>query len=125
MIKTCIDIPRRDHMYYIVHDIIMHHNGWDIVTTVYRPNYVRFYFTYKWFQYGKVQAFKKAVKNYAKRGPYYVHTSIPKYLFAQETRPYSDKLQEAFTRSSYATIQRDPEGRDGETTVNENKEELE
>lgn len=123
MIKTYIDIPRRDHMYYIVHDIIMQHNGWDIVTTVYRPKYVRFYFTYKWFQYRKVQAFKKAVKKYAKRVTYYDRTAVPKYLFAQETRPYSDKLQEAFTRSSYATIQRDPEGRNDETTVNENKEE--
>lgn len=122
MIKTYIDIPRRDHMYYMVHDIIMQHNGWDIVTIVYRPNYVRFYFTYKWFQYRKVQAFKKAVKKYAKRVTYYDRTAVPKYLFAQETRQYSDKLQEAFTRSFYATIQRDPECRNGETTVNENKE---
>lgn len=123
MFKTYVDIPRRDHMYYIAHDIIMQHNGWDIVTTVYRPNYVRFYFTYKWFQYGKVQAFKKEARNYAKRVAYYDHTYIPKYLFAQEARPYSDKFKEAFTRLSYATIQGDPECRNGEIIVNENKEE--
>lgn len=101
MIKTYIDIPRRDHMYYIVHDIIMQHNGWDIVTTVYRPKYVRFYFTYKWFQYGKVREFKKAVKNYTKRVTYYDRTSIPKYLFAQETRPSSDKFEKALAEFSY------------------------
>ena len=93
MIKTYVDIPRRDRMYYMVHDIIMQHNGWDIVTTVYRPNYVRFYFTYKWFQYRKVQAFKKEARNYAKRVTYYDHTYIPKYLFAKETRPSSDKFE--------------------------------
>ena len=100
MFKTYIDIPRRDHMYYIVHDIIMQHNGWDIVTTVTRPDHIRIYFSYKWFQYGKVRAFKKAVKNYAKRVTYYNHTYIPKYLFAQETRPSSDKLQEALAEFS-------------------------
>ena len=101
MFKTYIDIPRRDRMYHIAHDIIMQHNGWDIVTTVYRPNYVRFYFSYKWFQYGKVRAFKKAVKNYAKRLTYYDHAYVPKYLFAQETRPSSDKLQKALAEFSY------------------------
>ena len=95
-------------MYYIAHDIIIQHNGWDIVTTVYRQNYVRFYFSYKWFQYGKVRAFKKAVKNYAKRVTYYDHTAIPKHLFAQETRPSSDKLQEALSEFSYtAAVQGD------------------
>ena len=101
MFKTYIDIPRRDRMHYIAHDIIMMHNGWDIVTTVYRPNYVRFYFSYKWFQYGKVRAFKKAVKNYAKRVKYYDRTYIPSYVFAQETSPSSDKLQEALAEFSY------------------------
>ena len=64
MLKTYIDVPRRDYIYNIVHDLITFDNGWDILTTVYKPNYVRFYFHYKWFQYGKVRAFKKAVKNY-------------------------------------------------------------
>ena len=67
MFKTYIDIPRRDCMYYIAHYIIMLHNGLDIVTTVYRPNYVRFYFTYKWFQYGKVRAFKKGGEKLCKK----------------------------------------------------------
>ena len=108
MFKTYIDIPRRDRMYYIAHDIIMQHNGWDIVTTVTRPDHIRIYFSYKWFQYGKIRAFKKAVKNYAKRVIYYNHTYIPKYLFAQETRSYSDKLQEAIAEFSYtAAVQGD------------------
>ena len=101
MIKTYVDIPRRDHIYYMVHDIITMRNGWDVITTVTRPDHIRIYFSYKWFQYGKVLAFKKAVKNYAKRVTYYDRTAIPKYLFAQETRPSSDKLQEALAEFSY------------------------
>ena len=118
MIKTYVDIPRRDHMHYMVHDIIMQHNGWDIVTTVYRPNYVRFYFTYKWFQYGKAQAFKKAVKNYAKRVTYYDRTSIPKYLFAKETRPSSEQCSKSIAGFTNACIQGYTECRNDETTVN-------
>lgn len=101
MFKTYIDISRRNCIYYMVHDIITMRNGWDVITTVTRPDHIRIYFSYKWFQYGKVQAFKKAVKNYAKRVTYYDHTYIPKYLFAQETRPYSDKFQEALAEFSY------------------------
>ena len=62
MIKTYIDVPRRDYIYYMVHDLITLDNGWDVITTVYKPNYVRFYFSYKWFQYGKVRALKRRLK---------------------------------------------------------------
>lgn len=120
MFKTYIDIPRLDYIYYTVHDIITMHNSWDVITTVTRPDHIRIYFSYKWFQYGKVQAFKKAVKNYAKRVTYYDRTSIPKYLFAQETRPYSDKLQEALAEFSYtAAVQGGIRCRDIEAIVND------
>ena len=120
MFKTYIDICRRNYIYYIVHDIITMHNGWDVITTVTRPAHIRIYFSYKWFQYGKVQAFKKAVKNYAKRVTYYDHTSIPRYLFAQETRPYSDKLQKALSEFSHtAAVQGGIRCRDIEAIVND------
>ena len=120
MFKTYIDIPKRDHMYYMVHDIITMRNGWDVITTVTRQDHIRIYFSYKWFQYGKVRAFKKAVKNYAKRVKYYDRTAIPKYLFAQETRSYSDKLQEALAEFSYtAAVQGDIRCGDIEAITNE------
>lgn len=120
MFKTYIDIPRLDYIYYMAHDIITLRNGWDVLTTVYKPHYVRFYFSYKWFQYGKVRAFKKAMKNYAKRVTYYDRTSIPKYLFAQETRPYSDKLREALAEFSHtAAVQGGIRCRDIEAIVND------
>ena len=120
MFKTYIDISRRNYIYYMVHDIITMRNGWDVITTVTRPDHIRIYFSYKWFQYGKVRAFKKAVKNYAKRVTYYDRTSIPKYLFAQETRLSSDKLQEALAEFSYtAAVQGGIRCRDIEAIVND------
>lgn len=120
MFKTYIDIPRLDYIYYAVHDIITMHNSWDVITTVTRPDHIRIYFSYKWFQYGKVRAFKKVVKNCAKRVTYYDRTSIPKYLFAQETRPSSDKLQEALAEFSYtAAVQGGIRCRDIEAIVND------
>ena len=118
MIKTYVDIPRRDHIYYMFHDIITMRDGWDVITTVTRPDHIRIYFSYKWFQYGKVREFKKAVKNYAKRVTYYDRTAIPKYLFTQETRPYSEQCSKSIAGFTDAGIQGYPEDRNGETTVN-------
>ena len=104
MIKTYVDIPRRDHIYYMVHDIITMRNGWDVITTVTRPDHIRIYFSYKWFQYGKVLAFKKAVKNYAKRVTYYDRTAIPRHVFTQETRTCPDKFEEALEEFANTTF---------------------
>ena len=120
MFKTYVDIPKRDHMYYMVHDIITMRNGWDVITTVTRPDHIRIYFSYKWFQYGKVRAFKKAVKNYAKRVTYYDRTYIPRYVFAQKTRQYSDKFEKALAEFSYtAAVQGDIRCGDIEAIVND------
>ena len=64
MLKTYIDVPRQDYIYHMVHDLITLDNGLDILTTIYKPKYVCFYFSYKWFQYCQVRALKMAVKNY-------------------------------------------------------------
>ena len=100
MPKTCISVSAVDKAPEIVKGFI-DKNGWPISTIITKPDSVRIYFSYKWFQYGEVRKFKTAVKNYAKRVTYYDRTSIPKYLFAQETRQSSDKLQEALTEFSY------------------------
>ena len=122
MFKTYIDIPRRDRMYYMVHDLITLDNGFDILTTIYKPNYVRFYFSYKWFQYGKVRAFKKAVKNYEKQFQYYDTSNSLKLFIAQRDKLFSEQCKKAIEGFSHDGIQGNPEGRDDETTVN--KEEL-
>ena len=117
MFKTCIIVPKvgqaPDIINHILDDI-----GWHVDTIIFEPDQVSFYVRYKWYQYYKVCTFKKAVKNYAKRVTYYDRTSIPKYLFAQETRPYSDKLQEALAEFSYtAAVQGGIRCRDIEAIV--------
>lgn len=77
MFKTYIDISRRNYIYYMVHDIITMRNSWDVITTITRPNYIRIYFSYKWFQYGKVRAFKKAVKKLCKKSHILRYNSYP------------------------------------------------
>ena len=54
MLKTYIDVPRQDYIYHMVHDLITLDNGWDVLTTVYKPNYVRFYFSYKYWKEKKL-----------------------------------------------------------------------
>ena len=118
MIKTYIDISRRNHIYYMVHDIITMRNGWDIITTITRPDHIRIYFSYKWFQYGKVRAFKKAVKNYEKQFQYYDTSDSLKLFIAQRDKLFSEQCKKAVAGFSHDGIQGNPEGRDDETTVN-------
>ena len=122
MFKTYIDISRRNHIYYMVHDIITMRNGWDVITTVTRPDHIRIYFSYKWFQYGKVRAFKKKVKNYEKQFQYYNTSDSLKLFIAQRDKIFSEQCKKAIAGFSHDGIQGNPEGRDDETTVN--KEEL-
>ena len=118
MIKTYIDVPRQDYIYHTVHDLITLDNGWDILTTVYKQNYVRFYFYYKWFQYGKIRALKKAVKNYEKQFQYYDTSNSLKLFIAQRDKLFSEQCKKAIAGFSHDGIQGNPEGRDDETTVN-------
>lgn len=118
MIKTYIDVPRQDYIYHTVHDLITLDNGWDILTTVYKQNYVRFYFYYKWFQYGKIRALKKAVKNYEKQFQYYDTSNSLKLFIAQRDKLFSEQCKKAIAGFSYDGIQGNHEGRDDETTVN-------
>lgn len=121
MFKTYIDIPRRDRMYYMVHDIITMRNGWDVITTITRPDHIRIYFSYKWFQYGKVRALKKAVKNYAKQFQYYDTSDSLKLFIARRDKLFSEQCKKAIAGFSNDGIQGNPESRDDETTVNKER----
>lgn len=100
MFKTCISVAAVGKAPDIVKNMI-DKMGWPISTIVIELDRVSYYVQYKWYQYYKVCAFKKAVKNYAKRVKYYDRTSIPRYLFSQETRQPSDKFQKALAEFSY------------------------
>ena len=104
MIKTYVDIPRRDHIYYMVHDIITMRNGWDVITTVTRPDHIRIYFSYKWFQYGKVLAFKKAVKRFEKRNKWYYKPSIYADDFTKKTAFSTEQYKKALEEFANTTF---------------------
>ena len=118
MFKTYIDISRRNYIYYMVHDIITMRNGWDVITTVTRPDHIRIYFSYKWFQYGNVRAFKKEVKKYEKQFQYYDTSDSLKLFIARRDKLFSEQCKKAIAGFSHDGIQGNPEGRDDETTVN-------
>lgn len=120
MFKTYVDVTTKAKMPDIIKDVIEIDNGWEISTIIYRKDYVRFYFSYPWWHLIDMAMFKKAVRDYEKRIKYYDTTAIPKHLFAQEARPSSEEYKKELTRFAYATVQGDPEGRDGEAITNEN-----
>lgn len=104
MFKTYVDVPRRDYIYYMVHNIITLHNNWDLVTTVYTTNHVRLYFRYKWYQYAKVQAFKKAVRNYAQHTTYYDDSAKLRNFLAQRTTSPAEKYKKALEEFAYTNF---------------------
>ena len=104
MFKTYVDVPRRDYIYYTVHDIITLRNNWDLVTTVYTTNHVRLYFCYKWYQYAKVQAFKKAVRNYAQHTMYYDESAKLWNFLAQRTTSPAEKYKKALEEFAYTNL---------------------
>lgn len=100
MFKTCISVAAVGKAPEIVNHMI-DKIGFPISTIVIEPRRVSFYFSFKWFQYYKVQVLKKEVKRCEERYKYYYKPYIYGKRFAQETKPYSDKLQEALAECSY------------------------
>lgn len=101
MFKTCIIVPRvgqvPDTINHILDDI-----GWHVDTIIFEPDQVSFYVRYKWYQYYKVCAFKKAVKRCEELNKYYYKPDIYGKSLSQETRPSPDKFQKALAEFSYA-----------------------
>lgn len=121
MFKTCISVASvgkaPDIVKKMIDDI-----GWPISTIVIELGRVSFYFCYKWFQYYKVQAFKKAVKRCEERCKYYYKPDIYGKLFTQETRQSSKEFAKATTRLANAGLQGNPEGEIVEYIIGENIE---
>ena len=100
MIKTCISVAAVGKAPEIVKHMI-DEIGWPISTIVIKPERVNIYVCYKWFQYYKVQIFKKEVKRCEKRYKYYYKPYIYGERFTQETRTCPDKFEEALAEFSY------------------------
>ena len=102
MFKTCISVAAVGKAPEIVKHMI-DKIGFPISTIVIEPRCVSFYFSFKWFQYYKVQVFKKEVKRCEERYKYYYKPYIYGKRFTQETRTCPDKFEEALAEFPYTS----------------------
>ena len=66
MLKTYVSVAAIGKAPDIVKGFI-DKNGWPISTIITKPDSVRIYFSYKWYQYYNVFKVKQAVKRFEKR----------------------------------------------------------
>ena len=73
-------------------------NGWPISTIITKPDSVRIYFSYKWYQYYNVRTVKQEVKRFEKRNKWYYKPSIYADDFTKKTEfsaeQYKKELEE-------------------------------
>lgn len=118
MLKTSVSVAAVGHAPEIVKNMI-DRNGWPICTIVVETGRVSFYFYYKWYQYYKVHAFEKAVKDCEERYKYYCKPNIYGKRFMQGTKFSSEEFKKAYERFAYEVVRRNPYGRNVETIANE------
>ena len=75
MLKTYVSVAANGKAPDIVKGFI-DKNGWPISTIITKPDSVRIYFSYKWYQYYNVCTVKQAVKRFEKRNKWYYKPSI-------------------------------------------------
>ena len=77
-------------------------NGWPISTIITKPDSVKIYFSYKWYQYHNVFKVKQAVKRFEKRNKWYYKPSIYADDFTKKTALSSEQYKkelEEFTNT--------------------------
>ena len=75
MPKTCISVSAIGKAPEIVKGFI-DKNGWPISTIITKPDSVRIYFSYKWYQYYNVCKVEQAVKRFEKLNKWYYKPDI-------------------------------------------------
>lgn len=112
MFKTCISVPRAGQ----TPDIINHTLdaiGFDVDTIIYETDQVSFYVCYKWYEYYKVCAFKKAVKNYVDKLRYQSAANTLRNVLASQKRASTEQFAKAISRFTKAGIQVNPKRKNG------------
>ena len=97
MLKTYVSVVVNGKAPDIVKGFI-DKNGWPISTIITKPDSVRIYFSYKWYQYYNVFKVKQAVKRFEKRNKWYYKPSIYVDDFTKKTafsaEQYKKELEE-------------------------------
>ena len=84
MPKTCISVSAVGKAPEIVKGFI-DKNGWPISTIITKPDSVRIYFSYKWYQYYNVCKVEQAVKRFEKLNKWYYKPNIYVDDFTKKT----------------------------------------
>lgn len=101
MPKTCISVSAVGKVPEIVKGFI-DKNGWPISTIITKPDSVRIYFSYKWYQYYNVYKVEQAVKRFEKLNKLYYKPNIYVDDFTKKTAFSADqykKVLEEFGRT--------------------------
>lgn len=119
MLKTSVSVAAVGHAPEIVKNMI-DRNGWPICTIVVETGRVNFYFYYKWYQYYKVHAFEKAVKDCEERYKYYCKPNIYGNFLSEAEMQYVRADEEATARFVHEALRRDSKDRNLEAIVDKN-----
>ena len=84
MPKTCISVSAVGKVPEIVKGFI-DKNGWPISTIITKPDSVRFYFSYKWYQYYNLCKVEQAVKRFEKLNKWHYKSDIYVDDFTKKT----------------------------------------
>ena len=84
MLKTCISVSAVGKAPEIIKGFI-DKNGWPISTIITKPDSVRIYFSYKWYQYYNVFKVEQAVKRFEKLNKWHYKPDIYVDDFTKKT----------------------------------------
>lgn len=96
MLKTCISVAAVGKAPEIVKGFIDKY-GWPIYAIITKPDSVRIYFSYKWYQYHNVFKIKQAVKRFEKRNKWHYKPSIYADDFTKKTSCSAEQCKKALT----------------------------
>lgn len=94
MLKTYVSVIAIGKASEIVKGFI-DKNGWPISTIITKPDSVKIYFSYKWYQYYNVFKVKQAVKRFEKRNKWYYKPSIYVDDFTKKTEFSTEQYKKA------------------------------
>ena len=97
MPKTCISVSAVGKAPEIVKGFI-DKNGWPISTIITKPDSVRIYFSYKWYQYYNVCKFEQAVKRTEKLNKCYYKSDIYVDDFTKKTAFSAEQYKKSARR---------------------------
>ena len=103
MLKTCISIAAVGKEPEIVKGFIDKY-GWPIYAIITKPDSVRIYFSYKWYQYHNVFKVKQAVKRFEKRNKWYYKPSIYADDFTKKTAFSTEQYKKALEEFANTTF---------------------